>query len=182
MCHLYPYNNVKLLRKFFYINYIYVWWWWWWWWWCRNFCDFCVISWACARCAPSLAQNAGDATTVNYPFFQLCCLFLAVFFKRFIFVHAVVLINHAVFGLTLFPVPDNVPRTRVCVFYKQLFFTTCQEYCNFLVCTLGSMSLNNILVHFFSKLAFLPSMITVKHFLKIISLRMFHYVLKKISV
>jgi len=21
MCHLYPYNNVKLLRKFFYINY-----------------------------------------------------------------------------------------------------------------------------------------------------------------
>jgi len=24
MCHLYPYNNVKLLRKFFYINYYYL--------------------------------------------------------------------------------------------------------------------------------------------------------------
>jgi len=24
MCHLYPYNNVKLLRKFFYINFIYI--------------------------------------------------------------------------------------------------------------------------------------------------------------
>ena len=24
MCHLYPYNNVKLLRKFFYINFLYL--------------------------------------------------------------------------------------------------------------------------------------------------------------